>query len=83
LPAPQRHNHRNVVIATEARKTAAVAGLRMAKDVGDLADRVVFVVDQVDLVVRVVFVEDPIDRVVFVEDQVVGPADRVVGLRPK
>ncbi len=54
MPAPQSHNHRNVVIATEARKTAAVAGLRMAKDVGDLADRVVFVVDQVDLVVRVV-----------------------------
>ena len=57
------------MIATEARKTAAVAGLRMAKDAGDLVVRV--------------FVVDPMVRVVFVEDQVVGPADRVVGLRPK
>ena len=58
------------MIATEAPKTAAVAGLRMAKDAGEL-------------VVRVVFVVDPMVRVVFVADQVVGPADRVVGLRPK
>jgi hypothetical protein len=70
LPAPQWHNHPNAVIATEARKTAAVAGLRTAKDVGGLA-------------VRVVFVVDPMVRVVFAVDQVVAPADRVVVLRPK